>query len=467
MKIMNTRSSLLYLLVQAWIIGVPLSSPAANMVVNNRNDGGAGSLRGAVTTANANPDADVITFDPALAGQGIALSTQIVLSNHVTIDASGLAGGIFIFNNGTPTARLFEVAGNAVVELNHLTMLGGRTTTTATDGGAIWVNAASASGALTLNHCTLAHNIACEYGRGGAIAVDATDFAATLNHCTVAHNAAFDGGGISQGGGRLTVNNCTFSHNMAIDKGGAIRASATVTVNGSSIHNNYAQGQANGGGGIFAGTVIANNSTIVNNRAGSFGGGVVGQSLLTNCTISGNVAFNGRGGITSSGSSSAWVNTIVAGNSAPTFANFQSPAPVVSNSLTNGDPQLAPLGDYGGPTPTMPPLAGSPAIDAGDDSVTNSLAADQRGYPRLGGAHVDIGAVERQMVSTTNAPVLKLTFTSSPDTDFTVLNATNAALPTDQWSILGPPTQNPPGQYQFTDILALDYPQRFYKVTSP
>jgi hypothetical protein len=140
-------------------------------------------------------------------------------------------------------------------------------------------------------------------------------------------------------------------------------------------------------------------------------------------------------------------------------------AAFVSSSLTNGDPQLAALGDYGGPTPTMPPLAGSPAIDAGDDSVTNSLATDQRGFPRRAGAHVDIGAVESQVA--TNAPVLELTFTSSPDTDFTVLATTNLAAPASPWIILGPPVQNPPGQYQFTDLFAPDYPQRFYRVTSP
>jgi hypothetical protein len=123
--------------------------------------------------------------------------------------------------------------------------------------------------------------------------------------------------------------------------------------------------------------------------------------------------------------------------------------------------------NYGGPTVTMPPLAGSPAIDAGNDSVTNSLATDQRGFPRLTGAHVDIGAVEAQVVNATNAPVLKLTFASSPDTDFTVLATTNVALPADQWNILGPATQNAPGQYQHMDIFAPDYPQRFYQVTSP
>jgi len=43
--------------------------------------------------------------------------------------------------------------------------------------------------------------------------------------------------------------------------------------------------------------------------------------------------------------------------------------------------------------------AASPAIDAGDDSVTgppDNLTTDQRGMSRLSGAHVDIGAYEAQ-----------------------------------------------------------------------
>jgi len=55
------------------------------------------------------------------------------------------------------------------------------------------------------------------------------------------------------------------------------------------------------------------------------------------------------------------------------------------------DPMLAPLGDNGGPTPTMLPLPGSPAIDVGG---ATSLPVDQRGFPRVVGAKVDIGSVE-------------------------------------------------------------------------
>lgn len=52
------------------------------------------------------------------------------------------------------------------------------------------------------------------------------------------------------------------------------------------------------------------------------------------------------------------------------------------------NPQLGTLGDFGGQTPTVPLLAGSPAIDAG----SSCPATDQRGFPRSGVC--DIGAYE-------------------------------------------------------------------------
>ena len=126
----------------------------------------------------------------------------------------------------------------------------------------------------------------------------------------------------------------------------------------------------------------------------------------------------------------------------------------------------------------MPPLHGSPVIDAGFDSVTNSIATDQRGYPRRSGAHVDIGAVEVQQPNPNNPPVLNplvglpdgawtLTFTNDPTIDFSVYAATNVAAASSQWIRLGATTQLSPGEYQYTDSSATNYPQRYYKVVWP
>jgi hypothetical protein len=63
----------------------------------------------------------------------------------------------------------------------------------------------------------------------------------------------------------------------------------------------------------------------------------------------------------------------------------------------SGDPKLGPLANNGGSTQTMALLAGSPAIDTGDDGICASPRInnlDQRGVSRLQGAHCDIGAFE-------------------------------------------------------------------------
>ena len=81
-------------------------------------------------------------------------------------------------------------------------------------------------------------------------------------------------------------------------------------------------------------------------------------------------------------------NTIVAGNSGGDIAGSYTS----SHSLVGGDPLLAALGDYGGPTSTMALLPGSPAIGTGTSNGAPNT--DQRGFAR--GSSVDIGAYQSQ-----------------------------------------------------------------------
>jgi hypothetical protein len=468
---MKTRSSLPCLLALACLLGLSLSSRAANLVVTDLADSGPGSLREAIDTANANTDADVITFDAALSGQNIGLN-NLVLSNEVTIDASGLAGGIGIINlilyASGATHRIFEVSPNSIVELNNLRIVGGYAGNSQLEhGGGIL---ARGPGALTLNQCTLSLN--CTEGDGGAIAVTGGGLTLTLNRCTITRNIARSGGGIHILGssGTTIINECIISENGATWEGGGVWG--PVTISNSTIHDNFARIR---GGGIHGLSPFRlNNSTLFGNSAPRGAGiNLISGSagVVNNSTISGNHALLEGGGIWAPGA--PLTNSIVAGNTAPTSSNINFAA-VTANNFIDGDPLLAPPANYGGPTPTMPPLASSPAIDAGIDSVTNFLATDQRGYPRLSGAHVDIGAVELQVVTAANAPVLTnammqpdgsyaFSFTSSPDAPFTVLGSTNLT----QWNVLGPPAHSRPGQYQFTDPFAPNYPKRFYKVASP
>jgi hypothetical protein len=63
-----------------------------------------------------------------------------------------------------------------------------------------------------------------------------------------------------------------------------------------------------------------------------------------------------------------------------------------TDDITNINPLLGLLQDNGGPTLTLALLAGSPAIDKGDNNFCP--ATDQRGYSRPYGIACDIGAYE-------------------------------------------------------------------------
>lgn len=175
-------------------------------------------------------------------------------------------------------------------------------------------------------------------------------------------------------------------------------------------------------------------------------------------------------------------NSIVTGNTNAPGPDIAGPGTLNStgSSLITGNPLLGALGNNGGPTPTMVPLAGSPAIDEGSDTATNQFATDQRGYPRRVGAHVDIGAVEVQVLTSTQpAHLTELTrlgngafmfsFTNLTGASFTVFASTNVALPFAQWSNLGAVVESPAGsgQFQFTDPQATNNVHRFYRVRSP
>src|SRR5262249_16387059 len=106
---------------------------------------------------------------------------------------------------------------------------------------------------------------------------------------------------------------------------------------------------------------------------------------IVNSTVSANTA-TAVGGVCVSGALYAR-NTIIAGN---TNGDFFGLAVIGNNNLIGGDPRLGPLQNNGGPTDTMAPLPGSPALNAGDPDQLG--VADQRGVLRSGG--VNIGAYQ-------------------------------------------------------------------------
>ena len=159
-------------------------------------------------------------------------------------------------------------------------------------------------------------------------------------------------------------------------------------------------------------TFSAVNTTIADNQTtGMFVASTGGGASMVNVTIDGNAGAGlevVHGPITIT-------NTIVADNAAGDCASSPSGATSGGNNLIGdascgfgvGDingvsPQLGPLQDNGGPTPTMELLVGSPAIDAGGSGACPP--SDQRGISRPQGAACDIGAFELVPMLVNGAP---------------------------------------------------------------
>src|SRR5262249_55423573 len=128
-------------------------------------------------------------------------------------------------------------------------------------------------------------------------------------------------------------------------------------------------------------------------------------TTLTNCTVSGNSASVGGGISAATASVLNATNTIVAGNQASSGADIYGSLATNLHNLINMPADaagLGTLGNYGGPTQTIPLLPGSPAINAGTSA--GAPLTDQRGLPRFG--PVDIGAFEVQAAPTIVSTVI-------------------------------------------------------------
>jgi CSLREA domain-containing protein len=353
------------------------------------------SLREAITWANAHPGADTITFDPALAGGVITLGgTELpVITDDLTIQGLG-ASALTI--SGDHASRVLEIAAGTDVKLSGVSIINGKSTN---DGGGVF-NA----GTLTVTDSSLSGNSAVT---GGGIYTNGT---LGLINCTVSGNSASgnwsgnpsdqttgSGGGLFNDNGTLTLTNCTVSGNSA-------NASIPLGTTGG-----FAAVGCGGGLENWEGTLTLTNCTVSGNSTSAFGGGVNnnGTLTLTNCTVSGNSANSSGGGGLNNPGTATLINTIVAGNPVGGDNNTGALTAASSHNLIGGNPLLAPLGNYGGPTMTMPLLPGSPAIDAGTPYAGNSgpeiPTTDQRRETRAGGG-TDIGAFESQGFTLTADP---------------------------------------------------------------
>ncbi|CAN5295827.1 hypothetical protein BH11PLA2_BH11PLA2_28790 [soil metagenome] len=431
----------------------------AIILVSNADDSGAGSLRQAITDANALAGNDVISFDPTFfTGSMKTITLQSAMPS--------ILGGVVITGPGSSLATVDGAGAFVVIDttiaapstpitISGLTIANG---STATSGGGISIN----DEAVTVQNCVIQNNIAAVNGAG--INVDSAVGSLTIIGSTISGNTAtLEGGAISTFQTSLSITGSTISNNTASGGvGGAINMNgaspnltiATSTLSGNSASGNggavyfYNGGSVNmtrstmsgnttsgglGGGGLyFWGTINANgfkvsNSTFSGNTATAGGGGAIFLSTLTgtaqilNSTIVGNSAVNGGGLGRDNGGSLTLVSTVVAGNSATGVAKDVNFGTAVVNatfsavgsdgagSLLNyasgnniplGTPLvLGPLANNGGPTFTHLPGATSPLLNSGSNSSPLSPDVDQIGNLRSAG-QTDIGSVEIQPVFT-------------------------------------------------------------------
>ncbi len=211
----------------------------------------------------------------------------------------------------------------------------------------------------------------------------------------------------------LTVNESTFSGNFI----GIVSDAAGGSVRDSLFANNFQFGIV-----VAQGFVTLTNSTFSNNADVGVLVNTFGSALLTNITSvnNGQAAVN-FGSITINNSILAGsddedcfnVNTVTINHTLIEDTDGEACGLTAANPDADGNivgemAILGALGNYGGPTQTIPLLtlsgsvtAASPAIDAGDNALAvdeNSapLVFDQRGsgFPRILNGTVDMGAYE-------------------------------------------------------------------------
>lgn len=408
--------------------GAGIARAAQTIVVQNCDDGGAGSLRDAYAGALDGDTVDLrqlacstitLTSGPLLSA---ADAGYVVLqgnpSTGITLD--GNHAGRVLMHRGT---RIAFNDVNARAGVAHDAAGGGCIHST---GGVSLLNA-------TVSDCEVSTSGIVAASGGGVRALEAV----VLRRSRVTGNRARAAAADADGGGIhaqyvLAAFQNTISGNSASGdgshyaRGGGIFASGYLRIDDTTVSGN----QADSGGGLYIGhsggfqAPGLTNVTISGNHARNVAGGVfAGHSIkFYNSTVTGNTAVSGFGaGLYLAGGDAELRSTIAADNSTGDGLNAADVAGhagaaiagshnlVIASTLAlpadtlAADPMLGPLADNGGGVETHALLSGSPAIDAGDNP--RDLQDDERGLicPPVGqcaaaertiGAATDIGAFE-------------------------------------------------------------------------
>lgn len=330
------------------------------------------SLREAIATAPIGSNIQFSTlFDTP---QMITLGSLIVIGKTLTIIGPG-ANKLTISGNNATT--LFENFSASEANINFIGMtfangngVGGNNNN---QGGAVEMHGTSAS----FDRVVFRDNTVSTLG--GALLCFATT--CRITNSTFYNNSAPSASVLYGGGGTLEMTNTTISGN---------------------IETNSTYGTL-----YLRGTSIIRNSTIANNpgRSNIYVSTESVNLMLANTIIAGSAASDivRNGGIITTNGGNFIGNNILAGTTFATAGMPNANSDFVGTNVSPINPQLAPLGNYGGTTPTRALLQNSLAINNGTNCVVNNscapissfaLATDQRGALRQIGSAVDIGAFE-------------------------------------------------------------------------
>jgi hypothetical protein len=437
---------------------IDVESPGASSLTVARNDA-SGTPDFRIFTVDINVRANLagLTIAGGLAngnGGGILCTgsltvTDSIISNNASTHGSGAPahggrnGGGGIYNVGTmividssiinnTATDGTDLSGGGIDNVGTMTVIGSNIDKNLSQYYGGGVGNTGNHCVLTIENSTIADNYSATMGGGilNESTMTLANSAVSGNYLTTPDG---DCGGIDNNGGPLTITNSTISNNRAFNGGGMLN-NGTVTITNSTISNNSAQ---YAGGGIYNDDFMTvTNSTIAGNSAVFGGGAFDGYGALTiiNSTIAYNKGSQGGGLDIAYGGTAALYNSIVAlntnggitpndisidGETIPNTGTVSSSSEfnligtggsgglldgVKANQVGVANPGLAALADNGGPTQTVALVSGSPAVDAGsnslavDPSTGQPLSTDQRGtgFKRIMDGFVDIGAFESQ-----------------------------------------------------------------------
>ncbi len=340
------------------VVAVRRSQPIT-ITVTNLNDSGTGSLRSALAAAE---NGDTIQFSSKLTGGTIKLTSGELLINQdlTLIGPTTTTGAPGIAISGNNASRVFDIEGGANgvnVTLENLTIENGLANAGAANapsaGGGLLIN--DAGGNLTLSNLLVTSNVAQApvgaNAQGGGVAF--LGGVATFNDDAIIVNRAIGGTGSQAGNSGLG--------------GGLFVSAGNVTLIDDTIANNQAKGGSGGQGGgvnVSGGILTISNDTLANNTA-TVGGNVyqVAPALVESRD---SIFANPGASFTAPdfyGVLAVSDHNLIDNTSGST--GFSAAA----GDQLNVNANLAPLGNYGGPLPIMPPLPGSPALGAGDNGI--------------------------------------------------------------------------------------------------